>query len=335
MAKAAYTIKKHKLLKPIIYIWLFISLGIYSVIKYFGSNGKKYITIGLCLVFFLMSSSFTTPSQKSDSEIYLSSKEVVSDSIDDEIINEGEADFEKEIELIMISEESSGYSSEVYSDDEDDRFSLDDYLEQYEFDDTSVVDDTNGFDKDAWNLILVNKTHPIPDGYEVPLANINKKMRCDERALEPLLKMLKAAQNDGIDLVVCSPYRDSETQQKLFDKQVKAYMTKYNYSYTQAYKLTSTDTIVPGTSEHQIGLAFDIVTSDHWTLNAAFADTPAGKWLKENCQDYGFILRYPLGKEDITGIEFEPWHFRYVGVEAATYIMEHELTLEEFIEELE
>ena len=86
---------------------------------------------------------------------------------------------------------------------------------------------------------------------------------------------------------------------------------------------------MPGASEHQIGLALDIVTDSYRELNEGFAETAAGKWLAENSYKYGFILRYPLGKEYITGIEYEPWHFRYVGVEAATVITEQGITLEE------
>ena len=90
---------------------------------------------------------------------------------------------------------------------------------------------------------------------------------------------------------------------------------------------------MPNASEHQIGLALDIVTDTYVALNEGFAKTAAGKWLAENSCKYGFILRYPKGKEDITGIEYEPWHFRYVGAEVATLITEQGITLEEFWEE--
>ncbi len=112
-------------------------------------------------------------------------------------------------------------------------------------------------------------------------------------------------------------------------------------SYMDAYKLSSQIVMVPDSSEHQIGLALDIV-SDYYdnltkgeSLTEGFGDTEAGIWLREHCAEYGFILRYPEGKEYITSVEYEPWHFRYVGVEAATVIMDREITLEEFVEELE
>ena len=101
-------------------------------------------------------------------------------------------------------------------------------------------------------------------------------------------------------------------------------------SYMDAYNLASQAVTVPGSSEHQIGLAVDIVTDGYTTLDEGFGDTPAGKWLYENSADYGFILRYPKGKENITSIEYEPWHFRYVGVEAARVITDNGMCLEEF-----
>ena len=104
-------------------------------------------------------------------------------------------------------------------------------------------------------------------------------------------------------------------------------------SYMEAYQLTSQAVTVPGASEHQIGLALDIVASNYVTLDDGFGETKAGKWLAANSSKYGFILRYPKGKEDITGIGYEPWHFRYVGVDAATIIMGEGITLEEFWED--
>ena len=97
----------------------------------------------------------------------------------------------------------------------------------------------------------------------------------------------------------------------------------------EAYKLASQAVTVPNTSEHQLGLALDIYTSSYMSLDFGFGETKAGIWLRENCSKYGFILRYPMGKEDVTGYPYEPWHIRYVGVEVATEIMENNLTLED------
>jgi len=192
------------------------------------------------------------------------------------------------------------------------------------------------FSKDDWRLVLINKQHSIPDDYEVTLGSINTikgSMKCDERIIDELLLMLQAAKEDGITLAICSPYRDYEYQTMLFERKIKRYMGM-GMSYMEAYQLSNQYVTVPGASEHQLGLALDIVTDTYMTLDAGFGETDAGIWLAENCHKYGFILRYPLGKEYITGIEYEPWHFRYVGVEAATVIMEAGITLEEFWEDL-
>ena len=101
-----------------------------------------------------------------------------------------------------------------------------------------------------------------------------------------------------------------------------------------AYKTASITVTVPGASEHQVGLAVDIISDKYSALNEGFGETDAGIWLKEHSADYGFILRYPKGKEEITGIQYEPWHFRYVGKDAALIIMQQDITLEEFIDRL-
>lgn len=191
------------------------------------------------------------------------------------------------------------------------------------------------FSPDDWRLILANQQHSIPDDYKVELGDVHTlkgMLHCDARVVDDWLAMQKAAKEEGISLVICSPYRDLEYQQKLFNRQIRYYMG-IGASYLEAYQQTSQVVAAPNTSEHQMGLAFDIVTPSYTILDEGFADTPAGKWLAENSCDHGFILRYPKGKEFITGIEYEPWHFRYVGVEAARLITEEGITLEEFWEE--
>ena len=180
----------------------------------------------------------------------------------------------------------------------------------------------SSFDLDAWNLLLVNKQHPIPEDYEVKLGVIKGSMKCDERIIPELTEMMQDAKKDGITLVVCSPYRDMSRQDMLFNRKIKNYGDFY----------IRKEQGIPGASEHQIGLALDIISNTYTALEEGFADTAAGKWLAAHCQDYGFILRYPKGKEEITGIEFEPWHFRYVGKDAAAIIMKKNLTLEEFVQ---
>lgn len=189
--------------------------------------------------------------------------------------------------------------------------------------------DITAFDKDDWKIILINKQHPIPEDYEFTLATIKGSMKCDERIIPELQQMMKDAQADGIALVIRSPYRDYERQIYLFNRKVKAYI-KQKMSYLEAYRTTAQAVTIPGASEHQVGLALDITSNTYSTLTEGFADTEAGRWLASHSHEYGFILRYPKGKEDLTGITFEPWHFRYVGKTAAKYIYDNDLTLEEF-----
>ncbi|NBJ92127.1 M15 family metallopeptidase [Parablautia muri] len=190
------------------------------------------------------------------------------------------------------------------------------------------------FDREDWKLMLINKLHPIPLDYSFtlgPIKTMKGTMKCDERIIEDLLFMMQGAKEDGINLAICSPYRDMNRQKALFNRKIKAYMDK-DMTYMEAYKLASQIVTVPGASEHEVGLAVDIVADTYLNLDEGFAETEAGIWLEEHCAEYGFILRYPKGKEYITSIEFEPWHFRYVGKEAAKVIMEEELCLEEFWE---
>jgi D-alanyl-D-alanine carboxypeptidase len=189
------------------------------------------------------------------------------------------------------------------------------------------------FDKNDWKLLLINKQHTIPEDYEFTLGTIKGSMRCDERIIEPLTQMFAAAKQDGVNLIVCSPYRDMARQEYLFDRKVKNYQST-GMSYMDAYKKASITVTLPGASEHQVGLAVDVISDTYTSLEVGFADTEAGKWLAKHSWEYGFILRYPLGKEEITGIQFEPWHFRYVGIDAAEVITSQNITLEEFVENL-
>ena len=245
-------------------------------------------------------------------------------------------------EILDDADVLDGYEDTELENMEDiDKYTLDEILEENgaaaEESDASgggqVSLDEVVFDKDDWRLLLINKQHPIPEDYTFELGTIKGSMKCDERIIEDLLAMLQAAKNDGIDLVICSPYRDLNRQQVLFNRKIKAYMGK-GMSYMEAYKVSSQAVTVPGASEHQIGLALDIVCDSYYSLNEGFGDTEAGRWLEEHSCEYGFTLRYPKGKEYITSIEYEPWHFRYVGKEAATVMKEKGICLEEFIDSL-
>ena len=144
------------------------------------------------------------------------------------------------------------------------------------------------------------------------------------------MDMLADGKDAGLKLLVCSAYRSYDRQMELFNE---AYddAIKEGASEDDAYTQAAYGYSLPGCSEHQAGLAVDIVAKYHQSLDEAYGATAEAQWLYQHCQEYGFILRYPEDKEEITGIRYEAWHFRYVGVEAATYIMENNLTLEEYL----
>ncbi len=187
--------------------------------------------------------------------------------------------------------------------------------------------------EDDWCLILINRDHLIPEDYEFELSTLKDNIKSDKRVTRHVLKMIRRAEAEGVKLYVCSPYRDIERQTELFERKVER-LIKDGMSEEEAIEAASQTVAVPGASEHQVGLAFDFITEDYTCLDEGFEDTDAGKWLKENAADYGFILRYPRGKEDITGIEYEPWHYRYVGERAAREIMDRGITLEEYDREI-
>ena len=184
-----------------------------------------------------------------------------------------------------------------------------------------------------WKLVLANPTHKLPDYFSIEEASI-QGYTMDARAVGPAKEMIAAAKADGIDLLVCSAYRPISSQQRLFNNKVQEYLNQ-GYGRAEAEEIAATIVAVPGTSEHQTGLALDIVTPSYQNLDDGYADTAAAKWLKANAADYGFILRFPKDKEDITKIIFEPWHYRYVGVDAAKEIMSRGITLEEYLGEVD
>lgn len=184
-------------------------------------------------------------------------------------------------------------------------------------------------------LILVNKSNPLPKEFEVELKlmydNVN---RAAVEAYQPLNDMLAAGRAEGLNFEICSSYRDVKVQERLFSEDVEVLMEQ-GYTYEEAYAEVEKETMPPGHSEHSTGLAFDIVALSYQMLDAGQENTLETQWLHEHCAEYGFILRYPKGKEEITDISYESWHYRYVGVEAATYIMENGICLEEYLELIE
>lgn len=199
---------------------------------------------------------------------------------------------------------------------------------------TTAPETTSPIDKNdlTWNLILVNPWNPIPDGYieSVQLVTVTGKYQVDARCADALKQMLADCRAAGHTPYICSAYRTLAVQEQLFNNMVKTYK-KRGYDDESARELAAKEVAVPGTSEHHLGLAVDIPCQSYPVLDDAQANTATQKWLMANCYKYGFILRYPKGKTDITGIIYEPWHYRYVGVEIATEITERGITLEEYL----
>jgi len=184
--------------------------------------------------------------------------------------------------------------------------------------------------KDNWKLILVNKQNALPESFTVKLKNIDDKNKVDERIYEPYMTMVEDAKNDGINLLLISSYRTVERSKYLFDKQVNKYLKK-GYGQKQAEQEAEKWVAKPYMSEHHTGLSVDILTPKYTNLDHGYKNTTAAKWLFDNAYKYGFILRYPEDKQHITTYTFEPWHYRYVGLESASYMKKNNLCLEEFL----
>ena len=179
---------------------------------------------------------------------------------------------------------------------------------------------------DDWKLILVNAEHPVPEDYSVTLKELRNDQWVDERIYPELQQMFDDARAEGIYPLINESYRSAERQQEILDNYIAAYEAE-GLSTEEAQQRALEVVAKPGTSEHQLGLALDII------VEYDEDSTVTWQWLKENCWRYGFILRYPEDKTEITGISYEPWHFRYVGAEAAQQITERGITLEEYLED--
>ncbi len=185
-----------------------------------------------------------------------------------------------------------------------------------------------------WNLTLVNWQHTMEKGYRPELAEFESGYYVDVRIVGPLRQMLDAAKEDGMDIEICSAYRSVKRQEEVFDESVRDRLNS-GMNYWEAYKDTLRSVNAPGTSEHGLGLAVDLVSAQYTELDKKQAQTDETKWLSEHCHEYGFILRYPPDKTKETGIIYEPWHYRYVGVEIAAEIMERGITLETYLQDYE
>ena len=186
-----------------------------------------------------------------------------------------------------------------------------------------VASEDNG-----WNLILVNRNSYIPDDYQVELTELSNGKKVDSRIYPELQEMFNDARAQGYGLFVREGYRTQEEQQQLMDEKIEAYENE-GKSKSEAKKLAEQWVAIPGTSEHQLGIAVDINAD---TTKSSSDDVY--NWLAENAHTYGFIKRYPSNKTDITGVINEPWHYRYVGKEAASKIYSQGICLEEYIDTL-
>ncbi len=347
--------RKHKALSFLGIAYAVMAITVYNFLFYFYRNTKRFTCLACIILFFAVSSSFSYPAMSlnisfaSDATnedlsggtaTVLSGEEVAESDAElavpldvdqdvmaeaSEVVNPDAAEIDNMVSVTEILKSDDGEGAAVLSENREASEEFADAEAETEAEEPAQI----SFSRDDWNILLVNKQHPIPEDYTFTLGTISGSMQCDERIIGPLFDMLKAARADGVNLIICSPYRDIDRQTMLFSNKVNRYMGG-GMSYMDAYNLASQAVTVPGSSEHQIGLAVDIITDGYSTLDEGFGETAAGKWLAANSSKYGFILRYPAGKEEITSIEYEPWHFRYVGVDAATVITDNGLCLEEF-----
>lgn len=185
-------------------------------------------------------------------------------------------------------------------------------------------------DASEWNLTLVNSSHYIPDDYQIDIMELKNGQAVDRRIYEDLQSMMDDARAEGLSPLICSSYRTNEKQTYLYNNKLKQCIS-IGYNKKEAREETERWVARPGTSEHQLGLAVDIVAESYQILDEAQEDTKEQQWLMKHCARYGFILRYPTDKSKITGIGYEPWHYRYVGREAAKEIMDRGICLEEYL----
>ncbi|MDT6460081.1 M15 family metallopeptidase [Enterococcus faecium] len=195
---------------------------------------------------------------------------------------------------------------------------------------------------DDWQLVLVGPDHKLEKEIDesTQLASLSNGYLIDKRIAPEYEAFAKAAEEAGFPLVMVSAYRSVSSQQQVFEQNVQDVMSRQGVSEEEATKITKETITEPGYSEHHTGLAVDVVDQNWYNsypstvLDASYGDQPGAKWIAENAAQYGFIVRYPKGREDITKITYEPWHLRYVGKENAEYITKHQLTLEEYLNEL-
>ncbi len=198
----------------------------------------------------------------------------------------------------------------------------------------AVIDNrTYYFSSTGIKVILVNPWHFVPADYTPDLVSAEDGYIVDRSCRDALIRMLQDCRKAGYDARITSAYRRQQTQIDLYNNKVN-YFLDLGYDPATARAEAAKIIAVPGTSEHQLGLSVDLVDNSYWVLDEQQEKTPAQKWLMEHCWEYGFILRYPNDKTSVTGIIYEPWHYRYVGVEVAMELKSSGLCLEEYLNSL-
>lgn len=185
--------------------------------------------------------------------------------------------------------------------------------------------------KDEWYLKVVNKKNPIDATYPLTVKPVGTNgYYFDERAIDALTAMLDAGTQAGMSFRISSAYRSIDRQAALYQQRVNELLAS-GFTQADAESIAATQTSPPGTSEHNLGLGADIIATNTRVMDETYEQSPEYAWLIEHCTEYGFILRYPKDKEAITGVTYEPWHYRYVGVEDAKRITQSGLCLEEYV----
>ena len=223
-----------------------------------------------------------------------------------------------QIVLGMVKGFYEGYTEEIH---EVFLYNIEGFKREYSFEEIDECVDGSG-----WNLILVNKDNPVPDDYSVSLTDLSNGKQVDTRIYPALQKMFDDARDSGIDLFVREGYRTREDQQSIMDNRIQEYEAQ-GYTAEEAEDMAKQYVAIPGTSEHELGISVDINANSNIS-----SDDVVYSWLNENAYKYGFIKRYPEDKIDITGINNEPWHYRFVGQEAAKEMKDLGYCLEEYID---
>ena len=184
-----------------------------------------------------------------------------------------------------------------------------------------------------WNLLLVNADNPLPADFQAPeLTELKNGHAIDSRVYPALQRMMDDCRAAGLQPLICSSFRTRDKQAQLHENKIQRLLAE-GYSQDAAEAEAARWVAPPGTSEHETGMAVDIVDTGYQILDERQEQTPVQQWLMAHCAEYGFILRYPTDKSSITGVGYEPWHYRYVGETAAREIMERGICLEEYLAE--